>query len=81
MAFGRAVTDKELLKSVNRKLMQRATGAGTKVQATVSSGVVTLSGVIGTEYQRRPLVNSMTGTMGVKRIIDTLTLAPPRQRG
>ncbi len=80
MALGKIVSDRELQKSVNKKLLQRAGGSGCKISATVSSGMVTLSGVLGQEYQRRVLVNSMHGINGVKRVVDTMTVAERKKR-
>ena len=80
MAFGKEIADKEVLKSVNKKMLQRASGSGSKVTATVASGVVTLSGVLASEYQRRPLISSMSGIMGVKRVLDTMSVAPRKKR-
>lgn len=80
MGLGKEVSDRELLKSVNRKLMQRAGGSGCKVNASVSSGLVTLSGVLGQEYQRRPLLSAMQGINGVKRVLDSMTVAPAKKR-
>lgn len=80
MAFGKPVTDNEVLKSVNRKLMQRATGAGTKVTATVAGGCVTMSGVIGQEFQRRTLISAVSGINGVKRVVDNMTVTPAKKR-
>lgn len=80
MALGKQVSDKELLKSVNKKLMQRAGGSGNKVSATVASGMVTLAGVLGQEHVRRSLISSMAGINGVKRVVDTMTVAPRVKR-
>ncbi|MCR9296332.1 MAG: BON domain-containing protein [bacterium] len=80
MGFGKDVSDRELLKSVNKKLLQRAGGSGCKVSASVLSGTVTLSGVLGQEYQRRALISSMHGINGVKRVLDTMTIVPRRVR-
>lgn len=80
MGLGKDVSDRELLKSVNRKLLQRAGGAGCKVSAVVISGAVTLSGVLGQEYQRRTILSSMQGISGVKRVVDTMTVAQPKKR-
>lgn len=80
MALGKQINDKELLRNVNKKLLQRGGGSGCKVVAVVSSGVVTLTGVLENEFQRRPLISSMSGIMGVKRINDSVTLAPRKKR-
>lgn len=78
MALGNQVPDKTLQKSVNQKLMQRAAGA--KIAAAVASGTVTLSGQLVQEYQRRALISALNGISGVRRVIDTMTIAPPRNR-
>ena len=80
MGFGKDVSDRELLKSVSKKLLQRAGGSGCKVTATVASGSVTLAGVLTQEYQRRMVVSSMQGINGVKRVIDSMTVAPRKIR-
>ncbi len=80
MGFGKEVSDRELLKSVNRKLLQRAGGSGCKITATVASGMVTLAGVLSQEYQRRALISSMHGVNGVKRVVDSMTVAPRKKR-
>ena len=73
-------SDRELLKSVNKKLLQRAGGSGCKITATVASGMVTLAGILGQEYQRRLLISSMQGINGVKRVVDSMTVAPRKKR-
>ncbi len=80
MGFGNEVSDRELLKSVNKKLLQRAGGSGCKIIATVASGMVTLAGVLSQEYQRRALISSMHGINGVKRVVDSMTVAPRKKR-
>ena len=79
MTLGKQVPDKSLLRSVSQKLMQKAAGGGSKINASVSSGVVTLSGVLAQEHQRRMIMSAMTGISGVKRVIDTMSVAPPRK--
>ncbi len=80
MALGKQIPDKNLQRSVDQKLIQRAAGSGSKISAAVSAGTVTLSGVLGQEYQRRALISALNGVSGVHRIIDTMTVAPPRKR-
>jgi osmotically-inducible protein OsmY len=74
------IPDKTLLRSVTQKLAQRSGGSGNKIAATVSSGVVTLTGTLIQEYQRRPILSAMSGIGGVRRVIDQMTIAPPRKR-
>lgn len=80
MAIGKQVPDKTLLKSVNQKILQRSAGGGAKVTASVASGTVTLQGVLGMEYQRRVLISSLNGVTGVKRVVDMMTVTPPKKR-
>ncbi|QDV28116.1 BON domain-containing protein [Aureliella helgolandensis] len=80
MVLGKPVPDKTLLRSVTQKISQRSGGSGSKVVASVNGGVVTLTGVLGQEYQRRPLLSSMSGISGVRRTVDQMTVAPPKKR-
>ena len=80
MAMGKSVPYKNLLRSETQKLAQKSAGSGTKLTATVSSGVVTLSGVLTQEAQRRMIVNAMVGIGGVRRVIDSMTVAAPKRR-
>lgn len=80
MSFAKQVPDKTLLRSVTQKLAQRSAGSGSKIVATVSSGAVTLSGTLAQEYQRRPITSAMSGIGGVRRVIDHMTVVPPKKR-
>ena len=80
MGLGKEVSDRELLKSVNKKLLQRVGGSGCKIIATVASGTVTLTGVLSEEYQSRALISTMSGINGVKRVVDSMTVAPRKKR-
>lgn len=80
MVLGNQVPDKTLLKSVNQKLMQRAGGSGSKITANVASGTVTLSGTLAQEYQRKTIVSAMQTISGVRRVIDQMTVTPPKKR-
>jgi hypothetical protein len=70
------VPDKELLKTVNSRLAR--TGTGSKVTATVSRGMVTLSGNLRYAAQRAPIMNVANGIAGVRQVIDRMQ-CPPRQ--
>lgn len=80
MAFGKGVPDKNLLRSVTQKISQKSAGSGAKITATVATGVVTLTGVLSQESQRRIITGAMSGISGVKRVIDSMTVAPPKRR-
>lgn len=70
------VPDKELLKTVNSRLAR--TGTGSKVTATVSRGMVTLSGNLRYAAQRAPIMNVANGIAGVRQVIDRMQ-CPPKQ--
>jgi osmotically-inducible protein OsmY len=80
MGLGNQVPDKNLLKSVNQKLIQRSGGSGSKVTASVVSGTVTLTGTLAQEYQRKTIISSMQQVSGVRRVVDQMQVAPPRKR-
>ena len=73
MAFGEKVPDKMLLKNVERKVSRRVTGR-TKVTVAVRSGTVTLTGILGFEHERRPLMSTINSVPGVLRVADQLRL-------
>ena len=71
--FGRDKTfDKELLKTVNKRLSR----GGGRVSAGVQQGTVTLSGDLQYEAQRRPLIKSIASIAGVRSVVDQLRLKP-----
>ena len=80
MVTGKPVPDKTLLRSVTQKLAQRVGGSGSKITATVNSGVITLAGTLSQEYLRRSIISSMTGIGGVRRVLDQMTVVPPKKR-
>ena len=69
-------TDKELLKTVNKRLQR---GGGGAVTAEVQGGTVTLKGKIQYEAQRRPLTKIVSSIAGVRRVIDQVQLTPIRR--
>lgn len=80
MVLGKQVPDKILLRSVTQKISQRSGGSGSKITATVTSGSVTLAGTLMQEYQRKALISAMNGISGVKRVVDLMTVIPPKKR-
>jgi hypothetical protein len=69
------VSNKELLKAVSKRL-QRGGGGG--LTAAIQRGIVTLTGKIQYESQRRPILKIVNGIAGVRRVIDQLQLEPKR---
>jgi osmotically-inducible protein OsmY len=74
------VPDSQLTRSVNMKIAQRSGGSGCKVTAVVSNGYVTLSGTVDAEYQKRPIINAINGINGVRRIVDSMTVAVKKKK-
>ena len=69
------VSDKELLKTVNRRLTR---GGGGSVAATVQRGTVTLTGKLQYEAQRRPIMKVVSSIAGVRNVNDQLQLVIKR---
>jgi osmotically-inducible protein OsmY len=69
------ISDKELAKAVNKRLLR---GGGGGVDADVRQGSVTLRGKIRYETQRKPILRLVTRISGVRRVIDQLQLMPIR---
>ena len=80
MAFGSPIPDKTVLRSVTQALTTKSAGSGARITAVVSSGTVTLSGMLVQETQRRMILSAMGVISGVKRVIDTMSVAPPKKR-
>ncbi len=80
MALGKPIPDKTLLRSVTQKLSQRVGGSGSKINASVVSGVLTLTGTLSQEYLRKSIISSMTGIGGIRRVTDQMTVVPPKKR-
>ncbi len=78
--FGKnQVTDKELQKTVTKRLERTGTGSHSKVTAIVRRGAVTLSGKLQYERQRNPILKAVQAVAGVRQVIDQLQ-TPPKSR-
>lgn len=75
--YGNQVSDKDLAKDVNKRLVR--INAPPKVMAGVSRGVVTLSGLLKYEYQRKQIVKAIGATPGAQQVVDQLQ-SPPTKR-
>lgn len=75
--FGSKVSDKDLSKNVNKRLAR--IGAPTKVLAGVCRGIVTLTGPLKYENQRRQIVKAVGAAPGVLQVVDHL-LSPPKRK-
>jgi osmotically-inducible protein OsmY len=74
-------SDKELSKTVNKRLVRAGGGSQTHLAAAVQQGTVTLTGLIRYEAQRRPILKAMSSIAGVSRVIDRLQLMPKTNHG
>lgn len=75
------VPDRTLLKKVNQKLSRTGMGGQCRVAATIRNGVITLTGQLQFETQRRPVVRAATQVEGVRQVIDQLQIKPAVKRG
>ncbi len=71
------ISDKELSKTVNKRLLRAGCGSKTALVAAVKNGTVSVAGVLKYESQRRPVLKAITNIAGVTRVIDQLKLASP----
>ena len=78
--FGKKdVSDKELLKTINRKLERTGTGSQSKITASVQRGTVTVTGKLQYENLLTPIVKEINSVAGVRLVIDRL-IGPPRNK-
>lgn len=68
------ISDKQLIKQVNKKLMRG--GGEAQLSAAVRQGTVTVSGTIRYEAQRRPILKGLSSIAGVRRVVDQIQLKP-----
>jgi 16S rRNA U516 pseudouridylate synthase RsuA-like enzyme len=73
------LSDKELQKTVSKRLERTGTGSQSKVQAVVRRGAVTLTGKLQYERQRSPILKAVQCIAGVRQVIDQLQ-TPPKTR-
>lgn len=71
MRAANSPSDRELAKTVSKRLIRAGGGS---VTATTQMGVVTLTGTLRYEAQRRPIVKAVTAVAGVARVVDQLKL-------
>ena len=74
------VSDKSILQKVNQRLMTTGATSQKGIAATVSNGVVTLSGGIQYEHQRRGVMRAASSVNGVRRVIDAVSVLPKESK-
>jgi osmotically-inducible protein OsmY len=67
------ISDKDLLKQVNQRLV-RSGASQSKVAVTVQQGMVTLTGTLQHAIQRDPILKAVARVTGVKRVIDQMQM-------
>ena len=66
------IPDKVILKKVNQRVSRTGTGSQSSVKVDVRNGVVTVSGTIQHESQRRHVLKAARGAGEASRIVDQL---------
>jgi osmotically-inducible protein OsmY len=74
MPLGNQIPDNSIQKALDQKLARRGGGA-VRVKSAVRGGNVTLTGTIGYEHERRPLIRVASSVPGVRRVIDQVQVA------
>lgn len=78
--FGKnQLSDKDLQKTVTKRLERTGTGSQSKIAALVRRGAVTLTGKLQYERQRSPILKAVRSVAGVKQIVDQMQ-TPPSKR-
>ncbi len=77
--LGKHVPDKELSKTINRKLVRIS--APVKVTADVSRGTVTMTGQLRYDQERKQIVKAVSAIPGVDQLIDQMKSPPKKPVG
>ncbi len=75
-SFGRSLDDKLLTARIKAKLIAEPGIRSLSIDVDTVNGVVTLTGVVKSEEQRRRVLEIVRTTKGVKRVVDNLTVEP-----
>lgn len=75
-----ARTDQQMTSDIQAKIQGESALAGQNIQATVSNGVVTLSGNVSDEASRALAANDTGSIAGVKTVINNLTVQSANQQ-
>ena len=73
-SFGRSLDDKLLTARIKTKLIAEPGIRSLSIDVDTVDGVVTLTGVVKSEEQRRRVIEIVRTTKGVKGVIDNLTV-------
>jgi osmotically-inducible protein OsmY len=72
--------DDRITQQVNNKLAARGFCSPCRLSAQTSNGQVTLSGIVQYAHQKSAAVSAISGMVGVRRVIDQITLKPAVKR-
>lgn len=78
--FGKNVSDKDLLRTINQRLSRAGASSQTRVTASVQQGNVTVSGSLQYPYQRGAIIKAIERIAGVRRVIDQLLLVDRKKQ-
>jgi osmotically-inducible protein OsmY len=68
------ISSKDLLKSVNQRITRTGTSGQSRITAATQKGIVTLTGTLNHEMQRRSIVQAASRVSGVRQVVDQMTL-------
>jgi osmotically-inducible protein OsmY len=71
-------SDEQLARRVRNFILARILPAANFVQVEAMDGIVTLSGSVGTFYQKQLWLNGAQRVAGVRRVIDEIEVVPFR---
>lgn len=73
----RVVTDAEITTAIRTKFIGYAPARESKIDVDTKEGVVTLTGAVPTAKARAHIVGIAKKTMGVKRVVNDMTIPKP----
>ena len=78
MSIRKQIPDKTLQKSVIQQFTCKEVSAS-RIKVNVSGGVVTITGSIDFDHQRRAIVNAASNVNGIKNVVDQLRVERKRR--
>lgn len=78
--FGKNVSDKDLLRTINQRLSRAGAASQARVTASVQQGNVTVSGNLQYSHQRGAIIKAIERIAGVRRVNDQLQLVERKQQ-
>ena len=72
--------DDRITQTVTNKLASRGFASPCRLTVQTANGQVTLSGIVQYAHQKAAAVSAVSGMMGVRRVIDQMTVKPAANR-